>query len=93
MNFADILGSVGVGILLIAFVLNLLKRLKTVGFMYSLLNFLGASLSGYASLLIHYLPFVVLEAVWTLVSLMGMINSIKKSGLTKKGSIAGGGRI
>jgi hypothetical protein len=93
MSIADILGSIGVGILLVAFVLNLLKRIKTAGFIYSLLNLLGAALSCWASLLIHYLPFVVLEAVWTMVSLAGMMGWIPKNGLSKKGSIADAGRV
>jgi hypothetical protein len=93
MNFADILGSIGVSILLAAFVLNLLKFIKTTGFMYSLLNFIGAALSCYASMLIHYRPFVVLEGVWTLVSLIGVINWLRRSAFTRKDSTVDAGRV
>jgi hypothetical protein len=37
------------------------------------LNITGAGLSCYASLLIHFLPFVILEAVWGLVALFAFI--------------------
>jgi hypothetical protein len=76
MNFSDLLGSIGVFILLIAFVLNLLKRIKTGGRVYSILNLIGAGIACYASWLIHYIPFVILEGVWTIVSLTAMVKSI-----------------
>lgn len=65
MNFADLLGSIGVTILLVAFVLNLMKIIRTAGIAYLTLNFSGAALSCCASALIHYMPFLILEAVWT----------------------------
>jgi hypothetical protein len=73
MNFSNLMGSIGVSILLIAFVLNMMKIIKTGGLPYSLLNLAGASMACYASWLIHYLPFVILEGVWSLVSLASIL--------------------
>jgi hypothetical protein len=73
MNFSNLMGSIGVSILLIAFVLNMMKIIKTGGLPYSLLNLAGASMACYASWLIHYLPFVILEGVWSLVSLAAIL--------------------
>jgi hypothetical protein len=73
MNFSNLMGSIGVSILLIAFVLNMMKMIKTGGLPYSLLNLAGASMACYASRLIAYFPFVILEGVWAVVSLTAVI--------------------
>ncbi len=78
MNFSIIIGSTGVFILLLAFVLNLFKKLRSESFLYASMNFAGALLSGYASILIHYTPFIVLEFFWAAVALLGMIKALKK---------------
>jgi hypothetical protein len=75
MNFADTLGSMGVSILLIAFVLNMLNWIKSYSSVYSLLNMVGAGIACYASWLIHYIPFVILEGVWTAVSFTAVVKS------------------
>ena len=65
-NYANLIGSIGVALLLGAFVLNLAKRLTTTAPTYSVLNLVGASLACYSSYLINFLPFVVLEGVWAI---------------------------
>ncbi len=78
MNFSESLGSFGVSILLIAFVLNLLKIIRTDSLIYSLLNFAGAGIASYASYLIPYFPFVILEGVWTVLSLVAVVKTIAR---------------
>jgi len=68
MTFADWTGSLGVFMILMAFALNITGRLSQGQLSYILLNLIGASLACAASLLINYLPFVILEGVWALVS-------------------------
>ena len=77
MNLADIIGSIGVVILLIAFFLNLFGYLEKDDVWYSLLNIVGAALAGVASYLIPYWPFFVLEIIWTVVSVFGFIKTLK----------------
>ena len=77
MNLADIIGSIGVVILLIAFFLNLFGYLEKDDVWYSLLNVIGAALAGIASYLIPYWPFFVLEIIWTVVSVFGFIKALK----------------
>lgn len=72
MHYSDFIGMTGVAILLVAFLLTLMKRLSTTDKSYALMNVIGASLSCYASFLIGYFPFVVLEATWALVSLLAL---------------------
>ncbi len=76
--FSDIIGSIGVFILLLAFVLNLLNKISIDNIFYILMNTVGAALACFASYLIHYIPFIILEAVWTIVSLMALFNYYKR---------------
>ena len=73
MNFSEIMGSLGVFILLLAFLLNMLKIIKTESLPYLLLNFTGAAIACFASWLIPYFPFVILEGVWAVVSLVSLV--------------------
>ena len=63
---ANLFGSIGVALLLGAFLLNLLKRMSADGYAYSALNLAGAALACYSSYLIDFLPFVALEGVWAI---------------------------
>ena len=71
-NLATWIGSAGVALLLVAFLLNLLKLLGADKPLYTGLNLVGAGLACYSSYLIGFLPFVVLEGVWALVAFMAM---------------------
>jgi uncharacterized protein with PQ loop repeat len=77
MTTQDIIATLGVGLLLLAFLLQIIKVIKSDGLAYSLLNCVGAAISGYASWLIPFYPFVVLEAVWSLVALYSLFKYIK----------------
>ncbi len=79
LTFNDYIGFAGVLILLVAFLLNLSGKLSKDGLTYILLNTIGAGLACLASYLIHYLPFVVLEGSWTLVSLFALIRYWQKA--------------
>jgi hypothetical protein len=78
MTFADWIGFIGVAILLVAFLLNLMKKITESSVSYLLMNAVGASLTCLASVLIVYVPFIILEAVWTLVSVITLINVLRK---------------
>lgn len=75
---ADWIGTIGVTLLLIAFGLSLLNKISQKSITYILLNCFGASLACLASVLIRYAPFVILEAVWTIVSLAALVNYLRK---------------
>ncbi len=80
MSFSEIMGSLGVAILLLAFVLNMLKFIKTESLSYLLLNFIGAGIACFASYLISYFPFVILEGVWAVVSLVSLVKYLRVGG-------------
>ncbi|HQT44442.1 MAG TPA: hypothetical protein PLO51_00535 [Candidatus Micrarchaeota archaeon] len=74
-----ILGSLGVGLLLLSFLLNVFGKIGREHPLYLFGNFIGALLSCYASYLIGYLPFVVLEGAWAIVSLWLICKEAMKS--------------
>jgi hypothetical protein len=74
MKFSDVLASIGVILLLIAFLLNLYKKLSVQSKVYSGLNFLGAGICCVSSYLIKFYPFIILEGVWSLVALFSLLN-------------------
>ena len=72
MDHSVLIGSIGVSLLLLAFILNLFKLIQSDSFIYSLMNFTGASVAGYASILINFIPFVILEFFWAFIGLVGV---------------------
>jgi hypothetical protein len=72
MKASDIIASTGVIILLIAFLLNLYKKLPAKSKTYSLLNFAGAGICCFASYMIKFYPFVLLEGIWAFVALVSL---------------------
>ncbi|NNV54129.1 CBU_0592 family membrane protein [Limnovirga soli] len=74
----DYIGFAGVFILLIAFLLNLANKIDKDSLPYIVMNIIGAGLACAASWLIHYMPFVLLEATWTLVSIGALISQMRK---------------
>jgi multisubunit Na+/H+ antiporter MnhG subunit len=79
MHYNDLIGTLGVGLILLAYLLHTFHWLRK-GRLYYALNLLGAGLACYASWLIRYWPFVVLEGVWCIVSAVGLLRypSMKK---------------
>jgi hypothetical protein len=78
MLYNDIIGTIGVGLILIAYFLNIFSFIEKDGKLYFLMNILGASLACYASLLINYKPFIILEGTWAIVSIFGFLKIIRK---------------
>ncbi len=72
MTTIDVIGFIGVFILLLAYFLNLKDLIKKESMLYLVLNVVGAGIACLASVLLRYLPFVILEGAWTLVSAYGI---------------------
>ena len=77
MPNATVLGSAGVTLLLVAFFLNLMKVMRSDGWLYLAMNLVGASLACYSSYLIRFMPFVVLEGTWAGVAAIGFARKLK----------------
>lgn len=78
MNTTDAIGFTGVAMLLLAFFLQLINKISKDHYQYIIMNMIGAALSCYASVLLNYVPFIILEGVWTLVSVWAFINMMLK---------------
>jgi len=72
MKTSDIIASIGVIILLIAFFLNLNKKLSSDSKPYILMNLIGAGICCYASYMVRFYPFVILEGIWGIVALVSL---------------------
>lgn len=73
MNNANWIATVGVGLLLFAFFFNIIGSLKSTDKFYSFLNLAGGVLSAYASWLADFYPFVVLNIIWSITTLVFLI--------------------
>ncbi|TRX66555.1 hypothetical protein [Carboxylicivirga sp. M1479] len=79
MDRVDWIGSIGVFQILLAYVLNMLGKLNKGDLTFILLNLVGAGMACLASILMHYMPFIILEGVWALVSLISLLQFKWKS--------------
>ncbi len=73
MSVSDWIGTLGVTLLLIAFALNVTKKLSVTDFTYLILNILGAGLACVCSYMIGFWPFVILEFVWMSASVVALV--------------------
>ncbi len=78
METENIIGTVGVSLLLLAFFLNLFRIISVDNRLYTLLNLAGAGIACYASWLIGFMPFVILEGTWAAVALVALIRPLVK---------------
>lgn len=77
MTYNDIIGTIGVALILIAYFLNTERLIPVNGKLFFVINMIGAALACYASYLISYWPFVILEGTWTLVSIYGLMRTMR----------------
>ena len=75
----SLVGSLGVGLLLLAFVLNLAGRLYERSAIYLLMNILGAGMAAWYAWQGDALPFVILETVWGVAALVRLLALTKKA--------------
>ena len=77
MTYNDLIGTLGVGLILLAYFLNTIRMIQVNGKLFYVMNIIGAALACYASILIDYMPFIILEGTWTLVSIYGLMRTMK----------------
>lgn len=80
MNLNDIIGFIGVTIMLIPYILTLRKIITVDNLLCSVLNFIGSSLCVIYSYNIKAYPFLLIESIWALFSLYEIYND----GFSKK---------
>ena len=78
MRWYDILGTLGVGVIVVTYVLLQIERIRSNQIAYSLLNAVGASLILISLYYSFNLPSFVVEFFWLLISLFGIWKSLSK---------------
>jgi len=73
-----IIGIIGAGLVLLAFIMNQTKKWKNDDLIYDVVNFLGAFVLIIYGLMIKGYPFVGLNTIWALVSLRDIFIDLKK---------------
>ena len=78
MNYTDMISTIGVSLILVAFFLNTFKFLTDNSRIYFALNMIGGAFACYGSVLLGSLPFIILEGTWCGVALVGLIRVLKQ---------------
>ena len=69
-----IIGIIGMVALLLAFILNLLRKMMQDDLKYIALNIAGGALSTYYAVSLEAVPFVILEGTWTLFAVYKLLS-------------------
>lgn len=78
MDYKNIISTIGVSLILLAFFLNTFKYISATGKLYFILNIIGGAFACYGSVLLGSLPFIILEGTWSVVALVGLIKTVSK---------------
>jgi len=78
MNTITLIGTIGALIILVAFTLNQKHIWKDTYLAYDLCNFVGGILLIIYAFLLESYPFVVLNLVWTTISIKDVVADIKR---------------
>jgi threonine/homoserine/homoserine lactone efflux protein len=78
MDIALVVGAAGMSVLLLAFVLNLFKKIMQDSVIYNALNIVGSGLLIYYAYVLNSTPFLILEITWALFAVYKLIIIFKK---------------
>ncbi len=78
MTYTDIISTIGVSLILLAFFLNTFKYISDTGKLYFILNIIGGAFACYGSVLLNSLPFIILEGTWSIVAFIGLMKNLKQ---------------
>ena len=75
MTFAwyDVIGTLGVGVIVVTYFLLQIDKISSQQFIYSLLNGVGAALILISLYYDFNLPSVIVEAFWLVISVFGIL--------------------
>ncbi len=78
MDIVLVIGASGMSLLLIAFVLNLFKKIMQDSIVYNVFNIIGSALLVYYAYILNSIPFIILETVWALFAFYKLTITLKK---------------
>ncbi len=79
INFAVIVGAIGMIFLLTAFALNLFKKVTQDSLIYNIFNIIGAGLLAYYAYALNSIPFLILQAIWISFAVYKLIFSNRRN--------------
>ncbi|MCC6723298.1 MAG: hypothetical protein IT258_02220 [Saprospiraceae bacterium] len=79
MEAATLFSSLGVSLLLMAFLGTSFKLIAQQSLLYWLLNLIGGILATIGAALIGSIPFLLLESVWTVASGVGLVKWLRSN--------------
>jgi len=77
MTYENWVNTAGVFFILLAFFLSTFGIISAKSKTYFIINLIGGGVALYGCILIEAIPFAVLEAVWTLVAAVGLLNLLR----------------
>jgi len=77
MSLATWVSTLGVSLLLAAYLGSATRKMSQDSLVYWVLNLLGGSLAAVGAAMIGSLPFVVLESAWVAASLVGLVKFLR----------------
>lgn len=80
-EISEIIGIVGLGLLIFAFILNHGKHKKRFTFTYNGLNFIGSLMLVYYAYTINSIVFIILNITWAFFALYFIVKQIKNRGI------------
>ena len=72
----EIIGFAGLSLVLVAFVFNLLKKIKTESKLYNMMNLIGSLMLVYYSIVLNSMPFLILQLMWGMAALYNLIKIV-----------------
>ena len=72
-TFYDLIGSVGVGIIILTYILLQTEKLKSESLAYSVMNALGAGMIVFSLIFDFNFAAFIVESAWVLISFYGII--------------------
>jgi hypothetical protein len=72
-TFYDLIGTIGVGITILTYVLLQMQKIRSESLLYSLLNAVGSGLIIFSLIFSFNFPAFVVEFLWVLISLYGIV--------------------
>ena len=79
ISLPDVLGTIGVGTIVITYILLQTQKLRSETLAYSFLNAIGAALILVSLWFAPNLPSVVVESFWLLISLYGIAKRVRNT--------------
>ena len=84
MSNSEWVATIGVSLLLLAYLLDITDKIEDDSPWFFALNMIGAGMASGAAWMIPFWPFVVLEGVWSMVSAAALFKRLKNGAKAKQ---------